>query len=150
MLVGRERELGCAFIPPLSIKLARFDATDSARAKPVVDATLHLLTLSVLFIMALCTKPPIPFVGEMGRVGDLRSSQRVGDRSKLWDSGSSDDWPDGSNRCEGDRFNGEEAVLLLCSGGGKETGLSSVVLLRAMPGSCERAAGISARSSSST
>jgi hypothetical protein len=34
--------------------------------------TLHLFTLSLLFIIALCTNPPAPLVGESGRMGDVR------------------------------------------------------------------------------
>ena len=43
-------------------------ATESPLLKPEGDCTLHLLfTLSDLFIIALCTKPPMPFVGDAGR-----------------------------------------------------------------------------------
>ena len=43
-------------------------ATEFPRLRPGGACTLHLLlTLSDRFIMALCTKPPIPFVGEAGR-----------------------------------------------------------------------------------
>lgn len=43
-------------------------AMEFPRLRPGGDWTLHLLlTLSDLFIIALCTKPPIPFVGDGGR-----------------------------------------------------------------------------------
>jgi hypothetical protein len=43
-------------------------ATELPRLRPGGDWTLHLLfTLSDLFIIALCTNPPIPFVGDAGR-----------------------------------------------------------------------------------
>ena len=57
-LVGRERP----------VEELRLLATELPRVSPGGACTLHLLfTLSDLFIMALCTKPPIPFVGEAGR-----------------------------------------------------------------------------------
>ncbi len=64
MLVGRDLERECM--------LFRFEATESARASPGGEVTLHRFTLSDRFIMALWTKPPIPLVGEMGLVGDER------------------------------------------------------------------------------
>lgn len=43
-------------------------ATESPRFSPALACTLHLLlTLSDLFIIALCTKPPRPLVGDGGR-----------------------------------------------------------------------------------
>ena len=48
------------------------EAMESARVKPGGLVTLHLLTLSERFIMALCTKPPIPLVGDGVRAGENR------------------------------------------------------------------------------
>lgn len=60
-------------VPPRRVASILFrDAIESARCKPVGEVTLHRLTLSVRFIIALCTKPPMPFVGERGLVGDVR------------------------------------------------------------------------------
>jgi len=43
----------------------RLLAVEPARCKPGAAVALHLLlTLSDLFIIALCTNPPIPFVGD--------------------------------------------------------------------------------------
>lgn len=57
------------------------------RVNPCGICALHLFdTLSDLLIMALCTKPPIPFVGEVERL-------RSGDKRR-WlgeDAGSSTD-----------------------------------------------------------
>jgi hypothetical protein len=51
----------------LGVLLLRLLATELPRLTPEGDCTLHLLlTLSDLFIMALCTNPPIPFVGDTG------------------------------------------------------------------------------------
>lgn len=48
--------------------LLRLLVTESPLLRPGGDCTLHLLfTLSDLFIIALCTKPPMPFVGDAGR-----------------------------------------------------------------------------------
>lgn len=48
--------------------LLRLLAIEFPRLRPGGDCTLHLLlTLSDLFIIALCTNPPIPLVGEIGR-----------------------------------------------------------------------------------
>lgn len=56
----------------------RLEATESARAILGGLATLHRLTLSDLFIMALWTKPPMPFVGDVDRKGEVRPL-RAGD-----------------------------------------------------------------------
>lgn len=73
LLVGRGVNSGCGLpVRPLPSKLLRLDATDPARFKPAGELTLQRLTLSVRFIMALWTNPPIPFVGEAGLVGELR------------------------------------------------------------------------------
>lgn len=48
-------------------------AIELPRLKPPVGCALHLLlTLSDRFIIALCTKPPSPFVGEGGRSLPIR------------------------------------------------------------------------------
>ena len=145
MLAGRERELGCGGTPALSEMLPRLDATESARAKPGGDATLHLFTLSDRFIMALCTNPPIPLVGEAERVGDVRPSVRVGDRSGDRVSTSAG----GSNRGEDAMSSIEPPVLLFRSGAGVKPGPSALEF-DDMPGNCERAEDTSDRSPSST
>ena len=53
-----------------AIMLLRLDTTESARVKLGGEVTLHRLTLSDLFIMALCTNPPSPLVGEVILVGE--------------------------------------------------------------------------------
>ena len=53
-----------------AIMLLRLDTTESARVRPGGEVTLHRLTLSDLFIMALCTKPPRPLVGDVARIAD--------------------------------------------------------------------------------
>lgn len=67
MLVGRDLERAMLDRSP-----ARPEAMVSPLAMPGGEATLHLLTLSDLFIMALCTKPPMPLVGDGGFVGEER------------------------------------------------------------------------------
>lgn len=53
--------------------LLRTLATEFSRDKPGPLWTLHLLlTLSDRLSMALCTKPPMPFVGEIGRPEAVR------------------------------------------------------------------------------
>lgn len=48
-------------------------ATESPRLSPALACTLHLLfTLSDRFIIALCTKPPSPLVGDGGRPAEDR------------------------------------------------------------------------------
>jgi len=64
----------CGREPTCEVPLSRALrlATESARFRPGGLVTLHLLTLSLRFIMALWTKPPMPFVGEADRSGDVR------------------------------------------------------------------------------
>lgn len=50
----------------------RTEATESALCRPGGEVTLQRLTLSLLFIIALCTNPPAPLVGDSGRTGDVR------------------------------------------------------------------------------
>lgn len=141
------------------MRLVRLEAIESARANPGGDATLHLFTLSDRFIMALWTKPPMPFVGETGRpsardgdrssVDDLsrptgdRSSvedrSRVGDRSSVEDRSRVGDSNSagGSKRGDGIRPDIEPPVLLLRSGSGVGAGLSAPDL-GVMPGNWER------------
>ena len=48
-------------------RVPRWPATESPRFRPGAACVLHLLlTLSDRFIIALCTNPPKPFVGEGG------------------------------------------------------------------------------------
>ena len=58
------------------VKLLRLLATELVRLMPESPEgnwVLHLLeTLSDRFIMALCTNPPRPLVGETERSGDIR------------------------------------------------------------------------------
>ena len=73
-VVDPGRAMLCGRLEPSPVLL--LDVTESARLRPGGPATLHRLTLSDLFIIALCTKPPMPFVGELERelerVGETR------------------------------------------------------------------------------
>ncbi len=78
---SRLRLTGLAVVPPsarllLVSALLRLLVTELPLVRPGGDCTLHrLLTLSDLFIIALCTKPPMPFVGDGGlstRSGEIR------------------------------------------------------------------------------
>jgi len=73
-------------------------ATEFPLFSPGGDWMLHLLfTLSDRFIMALCTKPPIPFVGDAGRSslsGDIRPCEGDIARARPSDL---DSEPGGSN-----------------------------------------------------
>lgn len=60
---GLEREGSLLWLP-------MFAETESARFRPGGLVTLQRLTLSLLFIMALWTKPPKPLVGEPDRIGE--------------------------------------------------------------------------------
>lgn len=77
-LAGRislEEPLLCPGLKPVILdRCAGLDvATESPRFRPVPACTLHLLlTLSERFIIALCTKPPSPLVGEGGRPAEER------------------------------------------------------------------------------
>lgn len=54
--------------PPMGPTAPRTLAVESFRTSEEVGWALHLLlTLSVRFNMALCTKPPMPLVGDAGR-----------------------------------------------------------------------------------
>ena len=108
--------------------------------------TLHLLTLSDRFIIALCTNPPRPLVGEIDRVGEERPlpGESAGERS----IGPRSAPPElsavgGSNLCELDKVNGVPVLAIELRG---------LVLSKSrdMPGICTRADDISVRSSSST
>lgn len=61
---GLERDESLLWFP-------MFAETESARFKPGGLVTLQRLTLSLLFIMALWTKPPRPLVGEPDLMGEL-------------------------------------------------------------------------------
>lgn len=69
MLGGRVTLFGAVRCEKSIVFLA---TEESARCNPPGEVTLHRLTLSERFIMALCTKPPMPLVGETGLVGDER------------------------------------------------------------------------------
>lgn len=60
------------------LKIGLLLAIESPRFKPEFACTLHLLlTLSDLRIIALCTKPPSPFVGDGGRPAPKMLEDRV-------------------------------------------------------------------------
>lgn len=144
LLTGRETGSGPGLVAPfLPSILLRFEDV-FPRCRPGV-VTLHLLTLSVRFIIALWTKPPIPLVGDAGRVGEV--------------------WPDefpslvawisagGPNFSASVVSNGEPSLLEpACEIGRSRTGSlsGSVEVVRDMPGSWEREATTSTVSSSST
>ncbi len=73
---SRLRLTGLAVVLLLVSTLLRLLVTELPLVRPGGDCTLHrLLTLSDLFIIALCTKPPMPFVGDGGlssRSGEIR------------------------------------------------------------------------------
>jgi hypothetical protein len=106
----------------------RLLATESTRFSPAAAGwALHrLLTLSDRFIMALCTKPPRPFVGEIdlsilsgeirpdvGDIVTLRPRARVSSRAAVSIEG-------GSNLCAAVTGSGE---VILCAVG-RTDGLS--------------------------
>lgn len=90
--------------------LLRFETIELLRLSPCGSCVLHRFdTLSDLLIMALCTNPPRPFVGEVDRVrsGDIR--RWVGDAG----TGSSVDvsvW-DGSSFGASDNVTGEPSPV---------------------------------------
>jgi hypothetical protein len=104
----------------------RLLATESALLRPAGDWTLHLLfTLSDRFIIALCTNPPMPLVGDIGRStlsGEIRPC--VGDIAKPrlseWVSAG------GSRICAGVKGIGEPKPL-------ESFGLSLYVALAPLP-----------------
>jgi hypothetical protein len=155
MLFGRALALGVELPCGLS-KPIMLDRTESARCKPEGELTLHRLTLSERFIMALCTNPPMPLVGESGGlVGDVRP----GDGGMDWRltenaSTSPAESPNGGSR-RGAPFRGRGEPSLPGSVGvtGREIGFSfdgSIAESRDMPGSCVRIEDMSAVSWSST
>ena len=149
---GRERALawpgrgGCS-------TLLRLDTAESTRCSPPGELTLHLLTLSDRFIMALCTNPPMPFVGERGRVGEARPvGVAAGWRSGEEGSDSPAASPvGGSRRGTLVRDSGEpnlsRDVASDDSGGGSEDSFGGS---QDMPGSCARRLVMSKVSWSST
>lgn len=99
-LFGRERLVtALRAILVVGSMLLRLLATELPRFIPGGDWTLHLLfTLSDRFNIALCTKPPMPLVGDAGRStlsGDIRPC--VGDIAGARDSGRAS--VGGSKRC---------------------------------------------------
>src|SRR4051812_17292768 len=115
--------------------LERLETTESARCSPAGEFTLHRFTLSDLFIIALWTNPPIPLVGDSGRVGDVRPG---GDIS-LWlllVSGVG-----GSSRWAGLRISGEPSFARIPGEDGRISAASlngSAEVSRDIPGSCAR------------
>jgi hypothetical protein len=57
---------------PLMLPLPRLLKVEFVLLMPCGVCVLHrLFTLSLRFIIALCTKPPMPFVGEGARSGEI-------------------------------------------------------------------------------
>jgi hypothetical protein len=106
--------------------------------------TLHRLTLSDLFIIALCTKPPIPFVGELDRELDRVGDIRPGDGSRSPRGLSSPASKPGGLSVGG------VANLILVGVAGSSTGGLGFGSSADMPGSCALTVAISKRSVSST
>src|SRR5690606_28691167 len=72
ILFGRTLVTGVVGRSRLDVVVVRVGST---RCKPAGEFTLQRLTLSERFIMALWTKPPMPLVGDTGRVGDVRPGE---------------------------------------------------------------------------
>lgn len=115
-LLGRESRTAVFMtlpipIPPRLSWLLPLLATELPRLRPGGDCTLHLLfTLSDRFIMALCTKPPMPLVGDgdlSSLSGDIRPCE--GDIASERASGPLP--PGGSSFCTEDIDNGEVSPL---------------------------------------
>lgn len=147
------RELETLVRGALSTALRFDDTTESARCRPVGDVTLHRFTLSVRFIMALCTKPPIPFVGETGRAGEVRPSGDGGLAAFISNGYSI---LEGSSFCASESVRGDpslpvKAGELGCGDEFDDDHLDpSAAASRDIPGNCVRFDGISAKSGSST
>lgn len=143
LLTGRDIGSGPGLVAIfLPSRLLRFEVFP--RCSPGV-VTLHLLTLSVRFIIALWTKPPIPFVGEAGRVGEVWPDEVPS--LPAWISAG------GPSFTASVVSNGEPSLpRLACESGRSRTGSlsGSVELVCNMPGSWEREAATSTVSSSST
>lgn len=97
--------------PVMASWVLRLLATELPRVRPGGDCTLHrLLTLSDRFIIALCTNPPIPFVGDGGRSrrsGDILPCEGDIANARASDLAS----PGGSNVCAGVSGRGEPMLL---------------------------------------
>jgi hypothetical protein len=135
-----------------------FDWIELTRLRLGGLVTLHRLTLSDLFIIALWTKPPMPFVGELDRELD-----RVGDKrpGEAFERRPSRDLSSAASKPGGLRDGGFASFILVGVAGssagfstgfsiGFSTGGLDFTCSSVMPGNCALTEAISRRSVSST